>query len=176
MSIDEKKYNNLFITTFKASETQLNTEFERVIKEYQYSDEIKLAFYNAAFDTLIKQFKNEISKDENYEHTISTIYQIYISALKEDNINTSKLESDLARFKTIEVPEMVVKETNNEYQPQFKNYNLNTKYGRKKAREQAVRNYENGTTEYRNEIDKLKFAVWIIIIVIVIVIFISKRQ
>jgi uncharacterized membrane protein YvbJ len=46
-----------------------------------------------------------------------------------------------------------------------RNYNLNTKYGRKKAREQAHYNYTNGTPEYRDEIDKIKGCVWAVIIV-----------
>ncbi len=46
-----------------------------------------------------------------------------------------------------------------------RNYNPNTKYGRKKARDQTYYNYTNGTPEYRSEIDGIKGCVWMVIIV-----------
>jgi len=49
-----------------------------------------------------------------------------------------------------------------------KQYNLNTKYGRRKAREQAKNKYDNGTQEYRNEIDTIGGYVWLVIILIMI--------
>jgi uncharacterized membrane protein YvbJ len=53
---------------------------------------------------------------------------------------------------------------------QRKPYNNNTAYGRKKLREQAANSYQNGTPEYRKEIDNMAAVVWIIIIVIGIII------
>ncbi len=50
--------------------------------------------------------------------------------------------------------------------------NPNTKYGRKKLREEADYNYQNGTPEYRESIDQIGCAVWSFIIVIAIIIFI----
>ncbi|MBO9592405.1 MAG: hypothetical protein J7599_05795 [Niabella sp.] len=53
---------------------------------------------------------------------------------------------------------------------QRKPYNPNTKYGRRKLREQAHYNYVNGTPEYRKDIDNIKAIVWVVIIAIVIII------
>jgi hypothetical protein len=47
-----------------------------------------------------------------------------------------------------------------------KNYNLNSKYGRRKAREQAARNYQNGSQEYRDGVDSAK--AWFVIIALII--------
>jgi uncharacterized membrane protein YvbJ len=54
---------------------------------------------------------------------------------------------------------------------QNKPYNPNTKYGRRKLREQAKYNYDNGSQEYRDEIDKIGCVTWTIIFVIVGIIF-----
>lgn len=51
-------------------------------------------------------------------------------------------------------------------------YNLNTKYGQRKAREQARYNYENGSQEYRDENDKIGCFVWAIVFVIAGIIFV----
>lgn len=55
--------------------------------------------------------------------------------------------------------------------PEYKPYNPNTKYGRRKAREQARKNYENGTPEYRESIDEIGCVVWAVIIAVIIIIF-----
>jgi len=52
----------------------------------------------------------------------------------------------------------------------MKQYNLNTKYGRKKAREQAAQNYANMTPEQQAEHDNMGCLVTIIIIGIVAII------
>lgn len=49
-------------------------------------------------------------------------------------------------------------------------YNYNTKYGRKKAREQARYKYDTGTPEYRAEIDEIGCWTWTVILVIAAVI------
>jgi len=49
-------------------------------------------------------------------------------------------------------------------------YNPNTKYGRKKSRDQAKYNYDNGTPEYRKEIDTIGNYVWLVFIGIFILI------
>lgn len=49
----------------------------------------------------------------------------------------------------------------------MKQYNLNTKYGRKKAREQAAQNYQNMNSEQRVEQDTMGCLVIIAIIIIV---------
>ena len=54
----------------------------------------------------------------------------------------------------------------------MKQYNLNTKYGRKKAREQAAQNYANMTPEQQSEHDSMGcFAVAVIIGIVAIIIF-----
>lgn len=53
---------------------------------------------------------------------------------------------------------------------QRKQYNLHTKYGRRKAREQARYNYDNGTPEYRADIDHMKTIAWLVIIVIAVIV------
>lgn len=55
---------------------------------------------------------------------------------------------------------------------QRKPYNPNTQYGRRKLREQAQYNYDNGTPEYRNDIDNIKNVVWLVVIGICVIIFI----
>lgn len=55
--------------------------------------------------------------------------------------------------------------------PEYRNYNPNTKYGRRKMREQAQRNYQNGTPEYRQEIDEIGCVVWAVIIGVCVIIF-----
>lgn len=51
-------------------------------------------------------------------------------------------------------------------------YNLNTKYGRRMARRQAEYNYEHGSEKYRNDINEIRNVFWLIVTVICIVIFI----
>lgn len=54
---------------------------------------------------------------------------------------------------------------------QRKPYNPNTKYGRKKAREQAERNYQNAPPEERAKRDQLGCIVLFVILAIVFLIF-----
>lgn len=56
--------------------------------------------------------------------------------------------------------------------PEYRNYNPNSKYGRRKAREQAARNYANGTPEYRKERDEFIGCFWMCAIAIIIIVFI----
>lgn len=51
------------------------------------------------------------------------------------------------------------------FTPRRRNYNLNTKYGRKKANEQARWNYENGDQKYRDDIDRYTRIFWTILII-----------
>jgi hypothetical protein len=175
MILDENKYSELFLKKFKANENQFKGEFNRIISEHGYSEEIKLKFYQALFRNLIDQFKRDLKKDEHFEFIITSLYNYFIRALKEDNIDTSDYENELQKFKEYELPKIII--DNNiqvEQLPDNKSYNLNTKYGRRKAREQAIRNYNNGTPEYRNEIDKIRSVFWIVIILIVVVVFVIK--
>lgn len=48
-------------------------------------------------------------------------------------------------------------------------YNPNTKYGRRKARAQAQYNYDTGTPEYRNDINRIGCCVWSVIMVIAVI-------
>lgn len=54
----------------------------------------------------------------------------------------------------------------------YRPYNPNTKYGRRKAREQAARNYQNGSQEYRDEMDSLMGCFWVCAIIATVIIFI----
>ena len=157
MKIYEAKNNKLFIEKFKANSVELDNEFKRVISEFGYSEEIKFKFYSEVFQTLIAQFKREVSKDEHYDYIISTLYQFFINTLEEDKIDSSKFKEGLQHFKTQELPKYSISEkVESNYKPVYRNYNLNTKYGRRKAREQAHQNYQNGTAEYRKEIDNIR--------------------
>ncbi len=51
-------------------------------------------------------------------------------------------------------------------------FNPNSKYGRKKMREQAEYNYRTGTPEYRKDIDEIGCVVWGVIIGVCALIFI----
>lgn len=48
-------------------------------------------------------------------------------------------------------------------------YNPDTKYGRRKARAQAQHNYDTGTPEHRNDMDRIGCCIWAVIMVIVVI-------
>ena len=174
--LSESKYNRLFIEKFKVNSAQLHSEFARIVIEHGQSEEIKLQFYLKLFETIIAQFKQELPKDENYDYIISTLYQLFIKALEEDNVDCVKLHNELDHFRKEELPSIIasVKKPKVRKEPVYKQYNLNTKYGRRKAREQALSNYENGTPEYRRDIDNMRIIAWVIIGVIAIIFFLIK--
>jgi hypothetical protein len=171
MIIDELKYNKLFLEKFQANKFQLENEFARVTNEHGYTEEVKLAFYQATFDTLIKYFKINLPKDKAYPSKITNFYDLFIKSLKQDGIDTTSNEADLDNFINIELHRAEAHIKSN-FISEDRRYNLNTKYGRRKAREQAERNYQNGTPEYRQEIDNLRFIACLIIIVIIAVVYI----
>lgn len=49
--------------------------------------------------------------------------------------------------------------------------NPNTKYGRKRMRDEAQYKYDTGTPEYRGEIDTIKGWVWFVVMLIALVVF-----
>lgn len=51
-------------------------------------------------------------------------------------------------------------------------YNLNTPYGRRMARNQAAYNYANGSQEYRADVDRMKFWAGLILVGLLLLIFI----
>lgn len=55
-----------------------------------------------------------------------------------------------------------------------KEYNLNTKYGRRKAREQAYENYQNLTPEEKQEHDSYGCMLFAVIIGIVVIIILAS--
>lgn len=175
MKLQEEKYRNLFVKEFSANEIQYDNEFKRIIKENSDSDDLRLRFYHAVFEKLINQIKTEFSENENYRYFINTRYNLFITALKGDNIDTTKLDNELEELNSEISKNNHSKKNNFVYQPDNKIYNLNTKYGRKKAREQAQRNYINGTPEYRQEIDNMKAIAWTIIIIIAVIIYLIKN-
>lgn len=166
MKISEAKYNSLLIDEFKGNEAQIRNEFARIIKEHGYSEEIKVDFYKSAFKAIMKSYIEWANKDElNYDY-VANMYNIFIDALIVDNISTSDIEVDLTEFLSKKPSFFLNSDT---FVPENKYYNPNTKYGRRKAREQAMRNYENGTPEYRTEQDNIKL--WAMVILIIGVVF-----
>lgn len=177
MLLNENKYNTLFVNKFKANETQLKSEFKRIIDQQGNTDEVILDFYKSLFKTLITQYKKDLPKDENYNHIITTLYNYFIRTLKEDYLDTTNFETELELFRNGELPKNnLIHTAGSNSVPEYKAFNTNTKYGRRKAREQAIRSYENGTPEYRKEIDKIKTVVFLIVIVIAIVLLLIKTM
>jgi len=177
--MDEFKYKLLFIYDLKTNQNQFNQEFKRIKGEHGDSDEIKLEFYKGAFRSIITYHKKHTVKDDLYEHKITRFYKFFIAALKQDNIDATEFEQGLKDFKTTELPNtkiIIPNRISNTHIPQYKQYNPNTKYGRRKAREQAQRNYENGTAEYREGIDTIKAVLWIVVIVIAIIFYLIKMK
>jgi hypothetical protein len=123
-----------------------------------------------------------VRKNEFYKDNVIALYNLFINALKEDGIEYSSGEEKLSNFKQNKFPLVVLyamglnPTADNEYIPTDKQYNPNTKYGRKKAREQAQRNYDNGTDQYRNDCDNIKLVLWLIVIVIAIIFFFIKSK
>ena len=181
--MDETKYRNLFVIGLHASANDFDSEFKRVIKENGYSEDLKKEFYFAAFNSIIDVNKKLlVRKDEFYKDNVMALYNLFINALKEDGVDYSSVEEKQTNFEQNEFPSIVLYAKGlkhytpaaNEYISTHKEYNPNTKYGRKKAREQAHRNYENGTDEYRSDSNNIKLILWLIVIVVSIIFFIIK--
>ncbi|OYX81902.1 MAG: hypothetical protein B7Y83_16685 [Flavobacteriales bacterium 32-34-25] len=173
MKISEAKYNTIFIDKFSANETQFHSEFARIIKEYGYSEEIKIDFYKTAFKQIIKSYDEFANKNEFNYNYIANMYNIFIDALIVDNISTRDIELDLAEFISKKPSSFL---NSDAFIPDNKYYNQNTKYGRKKAREQAMRNYQNGSPKYRAEQDNIKLWVTIIVLIFVAVFYWLKSK
>lgn len=167
-TIDETQYDEIFISKFKVNSVELKNEFKRVINEYGYSEKTKLEFYCQVFDTVISQFKKEVAKDENYDYIISTLYQLFIDTLEKDSIDGSKFKKNLQQFKTTELLKYSIpkKIAPSEYKPVSKTYNLNTKYGRRKAREQAQKHYNELPPDKKVEHNVIGIIIIIIICLI----------
>lgn len=183
--MDENKYRNLFVNHLRGSANDFDSEFKRVIKENGYSEDLKKEFYFAAFDSIIDVNKKLlVRKDEFYKDNVIAQYNLFINALKEDGLDYSSVEEKRTNFEQNEFPTVVLyakglklsTPVDNEYVSSYKEYNPNTKYGRRKAREQAQQNYENGTDEYRNENDNIKLVLWLIVIGIAIIFFVIKSK
>ena len=168
-----KKYRDFFIYTLRANANDFDNEYKRVIEEYGQSNETKLEFYKATFQSVINHLKSEIPIDSN---KIQDSYKEFIHTLRQDDVLVTDLVIEKSKFSISDLKaSMPIKQTST-YTPTYKAYNPNTKYGRRKAREQAQRNYENGSEEYRNDIDNIKIVVWLIVIVIAIFFFIIKAK
>lgn len=178
MQIDENKYNQLFIEKFKVKKEELDSEYKRVLDEYGDTEEVKMNFYLKVFETLIIQIKKDLPKDKDYEYLITKLYNHFIEILEIDKIDSSKYKSELAYFKSTEIISIQNERTDKtkNYEPVYKNYNLNTKYGRRKAREQAALNYHNGTPEYKREINNIAAVVWVIIFIICLIVYFIKQN
>lgn len=167
--MESKKYRDFFLYKLFANADDFDNEYKRIIEEYGQSDEIEIDFYKSAFKSVIKNLKNEVPL--NYDR-IQNGYKEFIFLLQQDNIEVTDLVIEKSKFTDSNLKaSMSIKQI-----PTFKAYNPNTKYGRRKAREQALLNYENGSEEYRNGIDNIKMVIWLIIIVIAILFFIIKAK
>lgn len=171
MKLNESEYNKIFIEQFQCNKDQFHREFERVVLEHGYSEEIKLAFYKAAFKNFIELVKKDLNKDEAFASTVIKCYDIFLRKLQDDLIDIDDITIQRNNFINLELPKIKVSFNS---KPETKQYNLNTKYGRRKSRDQANRNYENGTPEYRKEIDNLRTFAFIIIIVIAVIVYMIK--
>ena len=183
--MNETKYRNLFIIDLKASANDFDNEFKRVIKENGYSEELKKKFYFAAFESIIGVNKKTlVEKNEFYKDNVIALYDLFINALKEDGIDYSSIEEKRENFEHNEFPLLYDNGKNlntynadeGKYVPTYKTFNPNTRYGRKKALEQARRNYENGTDEDKNEIDNIRIVLWLIVGVIGVLFLIFKAK
>lgn len=183
--MNETKYRNLFVICLNASANDFDSEFKRVIKEKGYSEELKKEFYFAVFDSIIKVNKNVlVRRDEFYKDNVIALYNLFINALKEDSIDYTSIEEKLKKFEEKEFPLIPLyakglkayKTSEEGHSPTYIEYNPNTKYGRKKSLEQAQRNYENGSEEYRNTNDNIKLVLWLIIIVIAVIFYFIKAK
>lgn len=167
LKISQAKYNELLINRFKGNSVQFHNEFARIIKEHGYSEEIKIDFYKSAFKSIMKSHMKWAKENEaNYNH-VENMYNIFIDALIVDKISTSDIELDLTEFRS-KKPSIFLNP--GAFVPENRYYNANTKYGRKKAREQSLRNYENGSSQYRAEQDNIK-AITIVILIVGVVIY-----
>lgn len=167
--MEHKKYRDFFLYKLYANTFDFDNEYKRVIEEFGLSDKMEEDFYKAAFKSVINNLKNEIPLD--YDRILDG-YRNFIQLLREDEIDVTDLVYEESEFSSGELKASIpIKHT-----PAYKSYNPNTKYGRRKAREQAQRNYENGNDEYRNEIDNITIVLWSIIIVITILFFIIKAK
>lgn len=172
-----KNYRNIFIQDLKANANDFDNEYKRIIEEYGQSNETKLQFYKATFKSIIEFYKQQNTDSEMYSTRITYCYNRFMNALKNDNIDVTDYIIESAQFTSEEAikkyPWLDNKPT---YTPTYKAYNPNTKYGRKKALEQAQRNYSNGSDEYRNDIDNIKIVVWAIVIIVAILFFFIKAK
>lgn len=167
--MEHKKYRDFFLYKLYANTNDFDNEYKRVIEEFGKSDKIEEDFYKAAFKSVINNLKNEIPLDDD---RILDGYRDFIRLLREDEIEVTDLVNQESEFASGDHrTSMTLK-----HSPTYKPYNPNSKYGRRKAREQAQRNYENGNEEYRNEIDQITIVLWSIIIVITILFFIIKTK
>jgi len=164
--INKSRYNSIFINLFKVSSIQFENEYQRVINIHGDSEEIVIQFYLEAFKTLISQIKKELVHDVQYDSIISNLYKQFIDALKQDNLDSAIIQNEFDEFKkgiAKNVSNIATKTKNDSY----KSYNLNTKYGRRKAREQAWRNYSQLSPEKKS---KYNLAMTIILILICLIV------
>lgn len=168
-----KKYRDFFIYTLRTNANDFDNEYKKIIEECGQSNETKLKFYNATFQSVINHLKNEIPVDYI---KIENSYKAFIHILQQDDIIVTDLVNEKSKFSKGDLKISMPNKQTTTYTPTYNAYNPNTKYGRRKSREQAQRNYDNGNDEYRNDIDKIKIIVWLIIIVIAFFIFIIKAK
>lgn len=172
MTVNERKYKTFFIEEMSGNLAQYENEYQRVIKENELSEQLKYDFIIGVFESLINFHKKHMSIDKYYYIIIKRYYVTFIQQLKEDNLNYTSIESELTLFTNEETNY----NTNNTTTSSYKEYNPNTKYGRRKGIEQARRNYQNGTPEYKAEVNNYKIVLWLIVGIIAIVLYFIKEK
>lgn len=155
--IDESKYNDFFINTLKANSSQFYSEYNRVMKEYGDSEKMKITFFTQAFDVIVSQFKNEIPQNHESLSFLIYSYNRFIEILNADNIDSSKQQKELQELKN---------QTYKYDSPKQKQYNLNTKYGRKKWREEGLKEYQKLSAD--EKINRNVIGILIVVVICVI--------
>jgi len=159
--IDESKYNNFFLDTLKANPSQYYSEYDRVMKEYGNSEKTKIAFYTQAFDVIVSQFKNEMPQNRESLSFLIYTHNRFIEILNDDDIDSSNLQKDLEELKN---------QTYIYDSPRQKKYNLNTKYGRRKWREEGFQEYQKLSAE--EKINRNVIGILIVVVICIIMYFI----
>ena len=163
--IDKSKYDDFFLNTLKANSSQYQNEYNRVMNEYGDSEKMKIAFYTQTFDVIVSQFKNEML--QNHESLSFLIYthNRFIEILNEDDIDSSKLQKNLEELKN---------QANTFDSSRQKKYNLNTKYGRRKWREEGLKEYQKLSAD--EKINRNVIGILIVVMICIIMYFLLGQD
>jgi hypothetical protein len=174
MQIEQEVYT-LFVLKYKVDVISFEEDFVRFIHKNGHAKQALVKFYTEQFDRIIVSYKQSLPKDQYYSYIITSFYKLFIKFLNNQGIESSKYLKALRRFERNN-PEIIIDEASNHSYPVLlnKQYNLSTNYGRRKAREQAFYNYQNGSPEYRSEYKNIEAITWVILIFIAFTITLLK--